>query len=943
MTIFELLGTMNIAGMNETTSGLAALGGVMSGIGSAVKGVGETLTQNLTEPLIGFAKQGLQFNSTIEDLQTSFKVMLGSEEAAIKMTKDLKVMGAETPFEITGLAQATKTLLAFGYTQENVIPIMSRLGDVSLGNEEKLQGMSLVMGQINSLGRLQAGDLNQLIGRGWNPLNEITARTGETMEEVRERMRAGKVTYKEVEQALVDATDKGGKFYNGMAEGSKTLSGKLSTLADTFNDLLGKATKPLFDFLQQIAVPVLTNLIGFLANLPTPIIMVITAFDALLAGVGPILVVIGTLIGVLGGVVTAITAIVSVISTVGLPIIAAIVGGIVIWIAEMVMLVGVVTTVTVAITAFLAKLGFIGDAIATLKALFSGDADTMFKVLTERLGMSGDQARALADRFGEIVDKAQVVISVIRDNLSVAFGMAKDAISSFISDGLENLNGSTQTSQNIFLDFIKGIIDWGGQLFDYLYKLLDTFGLIPDKLKYANSEIENATMELMVNTQTKLDELNAMHKLFGENLNTENRNLLNQKLEETKAAMDTERNAIIEKYKERSTAELDSMKAMFAETDVISQERQAKLIEDFNTNVASNITMIQERDARILELEKLKISSSRELTAAETIELQALLGQRNADMIQTASDGNGKLISLYEELKNRTTSLARDEAIQIIAEANKTYDGVKSKAEKLYSDKVRTIQSMVGETTGLTQQEADSMIREAGKARDKTIDSATTTKNRTIALANEKAGGVLTAAEKETREVNTQAEKLKKLLEKLWDDLKKSLPSKMKEAISAVASAIDKNSEAIISAAAKVGESLAKKLVAKAIEYIKENAWKILSAVASILSGGIFGEIETNTPKNARGTRNWKGGLSWVGEQGPELINIPEGADIYSNPESVAMTTPITSSTINNNKTEGDIYNVSVIINPDSIEQIKSIHDLFANIKTEAYARGGAF
>ena len=326
MTIFELLGTMNIAGLNETTSGLSALGGVLSGIGSAVKSAGDSLTANLTKPIMDFAKQGLQFNSTIEDLQTSFKVMLGSEEKAIKMTNDLKKMGADTPFEITGLAESTETLLAFGYTQEDVIPVMKRLGDVSLGNKEKFKGLSFVMGQINSLGKLQAGDLNQLIGRGWNPLNEITAKTGETMEEVRDRMSKGKVTYKEVEQALIDATDKGGKFYNGMAEGSKTLSGKLSTLADTFNDLLGKATDPLFNFLRDKAVPIMTELVDSFANLSEPVLITIGVFAGLLAAVGPVLIAIGSFIGVVGGLIIAGGAIAGVFATIG-PLATAIITG----------------------------------------------------------------------------------------------------------------------------------------------------------------------------------------------------------------------------------------------------------------------------------------------------------------------------------------------------------------------------------------------------------------------------------------------------------------------------------------------------------------------------------------------------------------------------------------------------------------------------------------
>ena len=145
------------------------------------------------------------------------------------------------------MANYTKTLLSFGYTQKNVLPIMGRIGDISLGNNAKMASMTRTMGQINSLGKLMGGDLNQLINQGWNPLNEITKKTGESMAEVRKRMSQGKVAYKEVEQALISTTSKGGQFYNGMAEGSKTLSGMISTLKDNFSMLAGELTKPIFD------------------------------------------------------------------------------------------------------------------------------------------------------------------------------------------------------------------------------------------------------------------------------------------------------------------------------------------------------------------------------------------------------------------------------------------------------------------------------------------------------------------------------------------------------------------------------------------------------------------------------------------------------------------------------------------------------------------------
>lgn len=298
--IFDVFGDIRFEGMDQVMNQLSNLSNGLTSLGGQITSFGQKLINGMTKPIIGLIEQGVTYNSTIEDLQTAFEVMLGSEEKAIDMTAKLKEMGAKTPFEVVGLAQATKTLLNYGYTNENVLPIMSKLGDVALGNNDRLQGLAVVMGQVNSLGRLQAGDLNQLINRGWNPLNEISKRTGETMEQLRDRMKDGKLTYKEVQQALEDATSAGGKFYQGMEKGSETLSGKLSTLKDNFNEFLGSAVKPISDWLSNVLIPKLTELAGWFGNLSQETKTAILVFAGLLAGIGPVVLVLGLMVTALG-------------------------------------------------------------------------------------------------------------------------------------------------------------------------------------------------------------------------------------------------------------------------------------------------------------------------------------------------------------------------------------------------------------------------------------------------------------------------------------------------------------------------------------------------------------------------------------------------------------------------------------------------------------------
>lgn len=197
-----------------------------------------------TAIVVKLGKTGFEYNQQMERYTTNFKVLLGSTEAAAAKVEELKRMAAKTPFVMSDLADATQTLLSFQVSADETTEILKRLGDISLGDSQKLSGLALVFGQVASAGRLSGQDLMQFINQGFNPLNEIAKRTGETMEQLRNRMSAGKITVQEVKQAMIDATSVGGMFYNGAEEGSKTVSGQWSTLKENWNAFLGKIMEP---------------------------------------------------------------------------------------------------------------------------------------------------------------------------------------------------------------------------------------------------------------------------------------------------------------------------------------------------------------------------------------------------------------------------------------------------------------------------------------------------------------------------------------------------------------------------------------------------------------------------------------------------------------------------------------------------------------------------
>lgn len=259
----EKLGSIAKAGLKVTA---AAIGAVSGAFGAAVL-------------------SGVKYNSQMEQYITSFGTMLGSAEEATKLVNNLKEMGAKTPFETSDLAKASQTLLAFGTSAEDLLPTLQMLGDVSQGNKERFDSLTLAFAQVGSAGKLSGQDLLQFVNAGFNPLNEISKMTGESMAELKERMSAGGVSAEEVAEAFKHATSEGGQFYQAMEAQSQTFNGQMSTLKDNAMSFIGELTQGVTNTLKDSVLPTVN---GWLEELQSAFTSngvegVVTAFGSILA------------------------------------------------------------------------------------------------------------------------------------------------------------------------------------------------------------------------------------------------------------------------------------------------------------------------------------------------------------------------------------------------------------------------------------------------------------------------------------------------------------------------------------------------------------------------------------------------------------------------------------------------------------------------------------
>lgn len=214
--------------------------------------------------LSNVVKSGVEYNATMQSYLTNFKVMLGSEEQAAEKLAEIRKMAASTPFSLDDLTDGTQTLLQFGIAADDTTGVLQQLGDISLGNADKLQTLVRAYGKMSSAQKVTLENVNMMIDAGFNPLNQICTATGESMADLYKQISDGKVSFAELESAVASATSQGGQFYNGMLEASQTFSGRMSTLKDNVSALTGELTGGLFEALGELVVKVNEAAVSFL-------------------------------------------------------------------------------------------------------------------------------------------------------------------------------------------------------------------------------------------------------------------------------------------------------------------------------------------------------------------------------------------------------------------------------------------------------------------------------------------------------------------------------------------------------------------------------------------------------------------------------------------------------------------------------------------------------
>lgn len=220
----------------------------------------EQAMSNMGKKLLGgysikeFLSSMIRVRGEFQSMQTAIETMVGKDMAG-QLIPQIKELAKISPLTMSDMVGAEKMMLGFNIQAEDTIKYLKAISDISMGESSKLNSLTLAFSQMSAAGKLMGQDLNQMINAGFNPLQIISEKTGKSIATLKDEMSKGAVSAEMVQQAFIDATSAGGKFYNMSENASKTINGQLSMMQDAldsvFNELGTKSESVIMDGIQM--------------------------------------------------------------------------------------------------------------------------------------------------------------------------------------------------------------------------------------------------------------------------------------------------------------------------------------------------------------------------------------------------------------------------------------------------------------------------------------------------------------------------------------------------------------------------------------------------------------------------------------------------------------------------------------------------------------------
>lgn len=176
----------------------------------------------------------IRVRGEFQSMQTAIETLVG-KGMSDKLLPQIKELAKISPLTMSDMIGAEKMMLGFNIQAEDTIKYLKAISDISMGESSKFNSLTLAFSQMSAAGKLMGQDLNQMINAGFNPLQIISEKTGKSIATLKDEMSKGAISAEMVQQAFIDATSAGGKFYNMSENASKTINGQISMMQDAMD------------------------------------------------------------------------------------------------------------------------------------------------------------------------------------------------------------------------------------------------------------------------------------------------------------------------------------------------------------------------------------------------------------------------------------------------------------------------------------------------------------------------------------------------------------------------------------------------------------------------------------------------------------------------------------------------------------------------------------
>lgn len=288
---------------------------------------------------------------------------------------------------------------------------------------------------------------------------------------------------------------------------------------------------------------------------------------------------------------------------------------------------------------------------------------------------------------------------------------------------------------------------------------------------------------------------------------------------------------IYERLDSHYNESLQHMRQFFANSKGLTEAEQAEMLAKMEKHHADQRQSVADNEARIKEILERASSEKRALTREEQQEINQIQQQMKETAVRVLSENEIEARAILERMKQHAGDITARQAAEVVQNSAAQRDGAIAAAQEQYEETIRTIIRLRDEAGVISREQADTLIKEAGRQRDEAVAKAREMHEMVVSEAQKQAKGHIDTVDWETGEILSIWQRFARSLERIFANM----PS-----------------------------------------------YKGLNVPGS----GSFGQDPGAVGQNARGTQYWRGGLTWVGEQGPELIELPRGTKVYTAQES---------------------------------------------------------